>query len=702
MFNKNLTGWINPTYEMPILTKTNKIRFLTDDSLAYKGFWLKIAPRRACQNDWQLVGDNCIKVFTEPLNWRSANKRCQQMSGNLLKVNDVVADLKLTQYMKSFHPDVVSYWIGLRKYVDAYNKERWMWSLNSTNYDDISWWPWIPRSGGGQQKSSDDLLGGYANNCVVKKRSEDGYFTTSCGSENMNAFICQTKTLDTVMGGSDIRLHCGETNEVEADLIELAKFEAIGASSIKNYQTKEKSTTESAILIHQFNEPELEIINPIMTTLKSELPRHLLSTTHETRLASSIQDLSTQWNTAMLAGIIAAIGMVIVLINLAVLFLCRRNLKKFLKSNKDPKNGTKLDQAPTSEMLQDYFEAFSTLHNLHTKPNLLSPGGQSKAQAKIINDINTFTLNHKQHLMTLQQKSGGNGNSTIPNRTMGSSGSDNENESAKLFYNSQQFFKNLTMKQTSDALGNSAFKPFIRNELNDPTLPMENLLPNRNQFIQANANQYDKISHIQPNPNANFENQYAHTYECLDNNNSGNVNNELIRANNNHMLGSPNFDPQFNVSTSSTSSSSGASSTQHLIRHQNVSDSSNANQINIEAMLGHQLQSLTPAQLHSLLSQNQHQMVFKCVCGASSLGDVCNVCGCTGRGSWSPDSAYYSQIPMAANYGGGYNMSMNMGHCNNNGSSNSQMMVPGGGQQQFSSFNFNSNHNGENFKSHLV
>jgi hypothetical protein len=43
MFNKNLTGWINPTYEMPILAKTNRIRFLTDDSLAYKGFWLKIS-----------------------------------------------------------------------------------------------------------------------------------------------------------------------------------------------------------------------------------------------------------------------------------------------------------------------------------------------------------------------------------------------------------------------------------------------------------------------------------------------------------------------------------------------------------------------------------------------------------------------------------------------------------------------------------
>ena len=126
MFNRNLSGWINPTYEMPILAKSNKIRFLTDDSLAYKGFWLKISSmpsylklqsynynryltfnyslgRKACKDDWQLVGDNCIKVFTsEQLDWRSANQKCLQMNGNLIKIDDVIADLKLTQYMNSF------------------------------------------------------------------------------------------------------------------------------------------------------------------------------------------------------------------------------------------------------------------------------------------------------------------------------------------------------------------------------------------------------------------------------------------------------------------------------------------------------------------------------------------------------------------------------------------------------------------------
>jgi hypothetical protein len=36
-------------------------------------------------------------------------------------------------------PEIVSYWIGLRKYVDVTNKEKWMWSdLNSTIYNDVS------------------------------------------------------------------------------------------------------------------------------------------------------------------------------------------------------------------------------------------------------------------------------------------------------------------------------------------------------------------------------------------------------------------------------------------------------------------------------------------------------------------------------------------------------------------------------------
>ncbi len=98
--NKNLSGWLNPTNELILANKTANIRFKTDDALSYKGFWLKVVPRKTCKDDWQLVGDNCIKVFSESLDWRAANQKCQSMNGYLVKIEDVISDSKLTQYMK--------------------------------------------------------------------------------------------------------------------------------------------------------------------------------------------------------------------------------------------------------------------------------------------------------------------------------------------------------------------------------------------------------------------------------------------------------------------------------------------------------------------------------------------------------------------------------------------------------------------------
>ena len=206
VLNKNVSGWLNPTSEWPLVSTQNTIRFMTDDALAYKGFWLKLSPRKQCKKDWQLVGDNCVKVFSDTMDWRSANKRCQQMNGHLLKIDDVVHDLKLTQYMKSYYPEVNSYWIGLRKYLDETNREKWMWSNNltttTTTYEDVSWWPWKDVSGGASVASTSayaqivSTTSSYqVNNCVVKHKNEDGYFTTSCDPANKNSFICQTQAI---------------------------------------------------------------------------------------------------------------------------------------------------------------------------------------------------------------------------------------------------------------------------------------------------------------------------------------------------------------------------------------------------------------------------------------------------------------------------------------------------------------------------
>ena len=643
-FNKNLTGWINPTHEIPILTKTNKVRFLTDDSLAYKGFWLQISNRKACRDNWQLVGDNCVKVFNERLDWRSANKRCKRIGGNLLKINDVTNDLKMTQYMKTFHPEVTSYWLGLRKYVDSSNKERWMWSQNSTAYDDVSWWPWAPVT---TKTTSSKSVFAYPNNCVQKHRNEDGYFTTSCDSGNKNSFICQTETISASDIINDVRLQCGPTAHVEETLAELAKFNEIGVASIHNYQnnpptttTTTTTTTKKQVTTSTDKPRTITPAHIIPTTLKTELLKEYLK--NPAKLPTN-EEKHPKLNTTILAGIVSGIGMVIVLINLAVLFICRRNLKKFLKSTKEA-NKPDLGTQPANDMLQDYFEAFSTLHNLNNS------GQNPKAQLKLLNDINAFTLNANKHQLKTSSMTSG------------------DDESAKLFYNTQ-LIKDMTMKQQAEAINTSAFKPFIR-EFNETGMSQQQLLPMetliRNHFIQNQSqNQYDKINHIQTGAQqqTTFDNQYAHTYECLDNDKS---------RNKPYNLQSPNLESvsqNFNVSSSSTSSSSGTSSTQQLIRN--------------PQHLNTQLQTLTPAQLttlHDLQTALLKQGAYRCVCGASAYGDLCGACG-NSAGTWSPDSAYYSSIPMSS-------------YPYNQQGQQQQ-------QQQFSSFNFGNN-NGDNFKSHLV
>ncbi len=85
-------------------------------------------------------------MFSERLEWRGANSRCQQMGGQLLKVADVVADGQVTQHMRAHHAHLATYWLGLRKYADAHNRERWMWAADASAYADVSWWPWAPRT----------------------------------------------------------------------------------------------------------------------------------------------------------------------------------------------------------------------------------------------------------------------------------------------------------------------------------------------------------------------------------------------------------------------------------------------------------------------------------------------------------------------------------------------------------------------------
>lgn len=503
--NKNMSGWIDPAYEIAINSKHSQVRFTTDDALAYKGFWLKIGARKTCQHDWQLVGDNCIKVFTEELDWRSANLKCSQMNGHLLKLNDVVSDLKLTQYMNSFYPQVQSYWIGLRKYVDQFNQEKWMWSSNSTIYNDMSWWPWRKLS---QYEYAIN------SNCVHKRKNEDGYFMTSCDSGTKNSFICQTSSHLAPIENYRVEIECGQTDHIKPIQLNIKPAK----NSIKNVilplVTKPASFLNleyAKTTVKKIPQIKTKIIDTttVLKTIVNHMPS---SSTAQPILVRQNEKL----NTTVLAGVISGIGLVIIIVNLGVLFMCRRNLKKIIKNSK---------QSSGDEMIQDYFEAFNTLHSKSMRGTLVQP---VKSDNVLIN---------------------------VPGL---------KQDETALFYPSQ-IGRDLDMRQ-------SAFKPFTKDQIQD----VQRLL---------NQSQYDKMNHQYALKNKIIQNdsngQYAHTYESVDTLEFGKRNPTLIGIRNYrpsqevNLLQSPNSadlsDNTNNLSTSTNlSSSSAASSTHHFFRPQNL------------------------------------------------------------------------------------------------------------------------------------
>lgn len=702
LFNNNISGWINPTTEWPLSSTKNTIRFLTDDALAYKGFWLKLSTRKQCSSDWQLVGDSCIKVFTDSLDWRSANKQCQKMNGNLLKIDNVITDLKLTQYMKMNYPSVGSYWIGLRKYLDEFSKEKWMWSNNSTQtttaYDDVSWWPWKDVS----DTSSEE------NNCVTKHKDEDGYFTTSCDPANKNSFICQSQAVpppglhETAL----VSLKCGPTEKIQQDDIT-----TIGINSINNIiiphkllqaATNQKTPTTTTSNLQQKHEEEQdEMLFNLQTAKITQLYTEFkkISTKLSSSSSSPLRQRTTltipfvdntqqqqpqthtdfKLNTTVLAGIISGIGLVIVVINLAVLYLCRRNLKNFLKSPSSASSSSSSSSASSSsttssgssssslnnktlnknvnlrdDLIQEYFEAFNTMH----KPTTAN--------------ITPIALMNTIHRLQQQQQ------------LLSQNNSSDESLLTSTFLRSQQDQEMLIKRQ---------------------------LL----QLQQTNHNQYDKMNHQSSKADQDQQQQhYAHTYECLDNLEmpvqnkqlqrggngihlgiSGRTSQRNYRNNNTTDLNSFNTDTttnttdlaNFNVSTSSNASSSGVSSQHQFINNNN-------SKLHLLNSTGNtHLNTLNGSK--QLLQQQQQNSQFLKFNNTGDLINVSNIANGNNGGTWSPDSAYYSAIPTLTNYNN-YNLKLlhqqqlqlqSADHQFNNSNNN----------QQFVNSSFNSNVN-----SHLV
>lgn len=533
---------------------------------------------------------------------------------------------------------------------------------------------------------------------------------------------------------------------------------SIGINSINNIILP---TFKPQISVKQEQKPI--IIRPIIvqtssssssTTASTEAPtksiKSLMSSVIIRPNKSLMNDISSRFNTAVLAGIISGIGLVVVIVNVAVLFICRRNLKKFLKNTatKDTNlNQTSSDRSPRDDMIQEYFDAFNTLHNNtksttvrtnSTSTNLaLSPNGNRFPIHNFNPSDNLIAMN--KHLQTLRTNS-------LSSSSSSNTGDDSllHHESAQLFYNNNntQFNREMTMRQSTA----SAFKPFTRDDPNG-LIAKQQILDMQRQLMLQQGNQYDRMNHHHPAQlkgkgsslliTNDSTGQYAHTYESLDtlelpnrrqfvhlgiSSRNYRTGTDLNQSSN--LLQSPlaNLDSNNgNISTTSTStsSSSGTSSTHHLLMRNN-NQSENLKLLDNQKFDDSQTKSNQLVCLNDLNKLSQfvilnnstvkgaNVQLINCAL-AQAIGGINNgeqqLFLSNQAGTWSPDSAYYSSIPTLTNYA-----------TNSNSFCIQQPTVPSSHQpqqqqqfvpHQFLNLNNNlinnvNNNNNDNFKSHLV
>ena len=378
------------------------------------------------------------------------------------------------------------------------------------------------------------------------------------------------------------------------------------------------------------------------TKANKETPSHLLNSNNKNNNNNNSNDLK-QLNTTVLAGIISGIGLVIVLINLVVLFMCRRNLKHFLKTSSSTSSSTSSAASTSSsassssslslsktlkvnphhqhlnrdDLIQEYFDAFSTMH-----------ANANKKSLKILEMGAASSPNGGALLNTLHR-----------------------------CYNPEQ---DLLLKRQ--------------------------LLQHLHQ--QQELHQYDKMNH-QANHDSNNNNNnnssdaqnqqhYAHTYECLDSmdmvqsmatnivnttgkrgggirlgvsgqrrgtSQRGGFRTDASLENNNNNNSSHNVTnltdiANFNVSSSSGSSSSGVSSTHHFLASKPAHQGQSALNLLLNSTASNS--KLAPNNVHN---NSQQFLQFN-----GDFVNVSNIGNCHGAGTWSPDSAYYSAIPNLTNY----------------------------------------------------
>ncbi len=389
------------------------------------------------------------------------------------------------------------------------------------------------------------------------------------------------------------------------------------------------TTTKSSLPVFE-STVQQTLFNPIVSqeqvhfeqikeqsTSNNKLITNIASTVSSSNEILIKQQDEYKLNTTVIAGIICSIGLIIVIINLGVLFLCKNNLKKLIKNNKD---------LPRDDMIQDYFDSFNTLHT-----------------------NNKSTMRGTLPALSAQQTRTNSTSSSSAGCAIG----DDTLESAQLFFNSNNLNREMTMRQT-------AFKQLQADQQANllGQLIIQNQLVNQ---INNSSNQYDKMNHIatvKPILNTNFHQQpnqsqitndsagqYAHTYETLDTlelpNRRAIVNMPIglngrnfrtVFNNNEHLLlQQSDITNETNLSTSS--SSSGTSSTHQFLKSNNI-----PNNFLIQQQQQQQQQMLCLLNNTKTTNCSYDHQTGAIICNSSDIG------------SWSPDSAYYSSIPTLTNY----------------------------------------------------
>jgi hypothetical protein len=326
-------------------------------------------------------------------------------------------------------------------------------------------------------------------------------------------------------------LKCGPTDEFKRLMKNTQNLNSIGVNSIKNIIMPHIFTTasikKSAVSLSNQKvktrkihiDLEKKTLFNWQTTKKSQVLTKLRKLSHsdEKQTVATLKGVNSlqtpqKINTTVLVVIISGIGLVNVLINLVVLFLCRRNFQKYLKSSSVlsfyslslSKNFRK-----NCEDIQEYFETSNTLHYYHPilkrkkTFNLLKSGETCKSNYK--SPYLPRVLMNTTHRLQHQQQS------TIYNNI---SSCRSCNELAKMLYNQSYLLPSIQSQLLCSSQEIKLdFLLHFQQKGNQHQVQYEKM----NQQIVPKYNELMTSLSYNDASDQQHPQHYANTYECLDN-----------------------------------------------------------------------------------------------------------------------------------------------------------------------------------------